>query len=172
MIAKLTITSRFLSASALRWHLASHLMIFFVAGCLTQRSHQTSEQQIKRATDKFTNESDYTCRPSDPERSGDYIWIYSEPPSTVKLLRIASYSPLGKSGYKHEELVLLSGVEVSKTAEKVEVKTGAETSGSFDTQYDVSKQNTLLTIDNATMLGRLQVKGYAGNLKVACSKKP
>jgi hypothetical protein len=172
MITKLTITSRFLPKTASDVLLAFCVMVFFAAGCVSRRDHTTSEQRINKAADQFSSESDYTCRPSEPARSSDYIWIYSDAQSTTKNLRIASFSALGKSGYKHQELILLSGVEVSQSAEKTEVKTGSNTSGSFDTEYDFSKQTTLLSIDNATMSGRLQVKGYAGNLNVTCTKKP
>jgi hypothetical protein len=171
MITKLTITSRFLPKVNPNVRLGVFAMSFFAAGCVSQRDHITSEQKIKKAADQFSSESDYTCRPTDPKRANDYIWIYSDAEKSIKNLRIASYSALGKSGYKHQELVLLSGVEVSQSAEKTEVKTGSNTSGSFDTEYDFSKQNTLLSIDNTTMTGRLQVKGYAGNLNVTCTKK-
>jgi hypothetical protein len=172
MIIKLTITSRFLpnAASNLLW--AVCVVVFFAAGCVSRRDHITSEQRINKAAAQFSNDSDYTCRPTDPKRSNDYIWIYSEPENTTKNLRVASFAPLGKSGYKHQELILLSGVEVSQSADNTEIKTGPNTSGSFDTEYDFSKQNTLLSIDNATMSGRLQVKGYSGNLNVNCTKKP
>ncbi len=172
MITKLTITSRFLPKVRPNVHVAVCFLNFFAAGCVSQRDHITSEQRINKAADQFSIQSDYTCRPTDAERSSDYIWIYSDAQTTTKNLRIASFSALGKSGYKHQELILLSGVEVNQSADKTEVKTGANTSGSFDTEYDFSKPNTLLSIDNATMSGRLQVKGYAGNLKVTCTKKP
>jgi len=171
MITKLTITSRFLPKVASNVLLVVCVMTFFAAGCVSRRDHITSEQRINQAADQFSSQSDYTCRPTDPDRSSDYIWIYSNAETSSKNLRIASFSALGKSGYKHQELILLSGVEVSESADKTDVKTGANTSGSFDTEYDFSKPNTLLSIDKATMSGRLQVKGYAGNLKVTCAKK-
>lgn len=172
MMTKLTITSRFWPKIGSNLHVLLCVLTFFAAGCVSRRDHITSEQRINKAADQFSSQSDYTCRPTDPERSGDYIWIYSDDQTTTKNLRIASFSALGKSGYKHQELILLSGVEVSESADKTDVKTGANTSGSFDTEYDFSKPNTLLSIDKATMNGRLQVKGYAGNLKVTCTKKP
>jgi len=172
MITKLTITSRFLPVAALNVRVAVGVMTFFTAGCVSQRDHITSEQRINKAADQFSSESDYTCRPTDPERSNEYIWVYSSPGAKTKNLRIASYTAVGKGGYKHQELILLSAVQVDDSAEKAEIKTGADTSGSFDTEYDLSKPNTLLSIDKATMSGRLQVKGYAGNLKVNCTKNP
>ena len=143
--------------------------VLTTSGCAPSK-HRTSAEQIQMVTDRASQEADYSCRPTDSTHSEDYIWLSPEADNTTKTLRISNYSALGKSGYARKELVRLTGVEVSETANSVEFKTGANTSGSYDTEYDVATPTTLLTLDKTNMTGRLRVQGYAGNLAVTCQK--
>ena len=157
MYTKLTITIPFVCA--------------LIAGCGGVRGgHLTSAGQIDRVTGRVSESAEYTCRPSDPKRAGDYIWLSTDTDAGVRTLRITNYASLGKSGYRQKELVLLNKIERSETAGNVEYKTGADTWGSYDTEYDFSSPVTLLSINTINNRGRLRIKGYAGNLEVTCAK--
>lgn len=174
MNAKLTITIRCLILSTHRYGIifgmVAALNCLGLVSCGSKSGHRTSFDQIKLVTDRVSMDADFSCRPTDPSRSEDYIWISPEVGKSTKTLRVARYSALGKSGYQHRELILLSNVVVSKTAVGVDFKIGPDTWGSFDTQYDFSSETTLLSLDETTMLGRVRVKGYAGNLSVVCTR--
>lgn len=175
MNPKLTITKCLTTRAACTFpFVLGQLALFFLlsfSGCGTSDQHRTSAEQIKLITDRHSNEAEYSCRPNDPGRAGDYIWTLSEPSKSTKTLQVTRYASLGKSGFKRRELILLSHVEQSVNEAGVEFRTGPMTWGSFDTEYDVSSPVTLLTIDSKTMVGRLRVQGYAGNLSVNCSTK-
>lgn len=173
MNSKLTITKRLgppmpptFSFMLGQWAL---FCLLSLSGCGTSDQHRTSAEQIKLITDRQSNEAEFSCRPTDPRRDGDYIWVLSEPSTSTKTLQVTRYASLGKSGYERRELILLSHVEQSVSETGVEFRTGPKTWGSFDTEYDVSSPVTLLTIDAKTMAGLLRVQGYAGNLSVNCS---
>lgn len=173
MTFKLTITTRLLPRIVPTFpFVIGQLALFFLlsfSGCGTSDQHRTSAEQIKLITDRHSNEAEYSCRPTDSRHAGDYIWVLPEPSKSTKTIQVTRYSSLGKSGFERRELILLSQVEPSVNEAGLDFRTGPMTSGSFDTEYDVSSPVTLLTIDAKTMVGRLRVMGYAGNLSVNCA---
>jgi hypothetical protein len=178
MNPKLTITiSKISQQSHVTGHVPmwlSFLMVGVLSACGASGTHRTSSDQIKMVTERVSKDSDLTCRPYDADRMFDYVWIstdkHADQQRETKNLRISRFRPLGKSGYEHRELINLSDVEAATTEDSFVFKTGRNTWGSFDTEYDFSTQTTLLEIQESTMIGRLRVKGYAGNLAVYCTQ--
>jgi len=146
------------------------LTIMSVLGCRSVAPGINAEEQIQRSVDGASRESEYTCRPSDPSRQNEYIWISKEDQEQGVTLQVSSYEPIGKAGYKNKSLISLKKLVRVTGDEFVDYNTGSDTTGTNDTQYDFSKTTTLVKINTKNLTGRINIKGYAANLDVSCTK--
>jgi hypothetical protein len=146
------------------------LTITSVLSCRSVAPGINAQEQIERSVDGASRHSEYTCRPSDGGRQNEYIWISKESQDQGVMLQVSSYEPIGKAGYKNKSLISLKKLVRVVGEDFIDYNTGTDTTGTNDTQYDFSKTTTLVKINTKNLTGRLNVKGYAANLDVTCSK--
>jgi hypothetical protein len=146
------------------------LTIMSVLGCRSVAPGINAEEQIQRSVDGASRNSEYTCRPTDASRQNEYIWISKESQEQGVTLQVSSYDPIGKAGYKNKSLISLKKLVRVAGDEFIDYNTGADTTGTNDTLYDFSKTTTLVKINKKSLTARLNIKGYAANLDVTCSK--